>query len=248
MSETFEAPQSRIEAILQNMLGADNEILPPFSRNEVLLIQIAGLLDSIENDKQDKLVSGENIKSINGGSILEAGDLKLEPKWRLIKDVTLTESEEKKYLVFSPTAGSGADTAYIPTEAFQCEKLRVYIYASKSSTVNATISNYVRVADNEGGTNFGDDDTRLFGWTALSNQYDVYSFFDIVTSPYIPTYTEGFAMGRLGTGTVMTKQVSWSATEQNLMQITGIRLELSNANFNWEKGMRFIVFGIDKNN
>lgn len=36
--------QSRIEAILENILGADNEILPPMSRNEVLLIQIMEML------------------------------------------------------------------------------------------------------------------------------------------------------------------------------------------------------------
>lgn len=42
--------QSRIEAILENILGADNEILPPMSRNEVLLIQIMGMLqDDIPN-------------------------------------------------------------------------------------------------------------------------------------------------------------------------------------------------------
>ena len=243
MSETFEAPQSRIEAILQNILGADNTILPPFSRNEVLLIQIAGLLDSLESDKQDKLVSGENIKSINGGSILEAGDLKLEPKWRLIKNVTLTEDDAKKYLVFSPTAGSDADTAYITTEAFQCEKLRVYIYAPTSSTVNAAISNYVNVADNEGGTNFGDDNARLFGWTALSNAYDIYTFFDIITSAFMPTYSEGFGAGRLGTGTTMAKQVSWSNTSQNHTKLTGIKFELSNANYSYEAGMKFIILG-----
>lgn len=33
----FEAPQSRNEAILQNILGADNELLPPESRIETLL-------------------------------------------------------------------------------------------------------------------------------------------------------------------------------------------------------------------
>lgn len=36
MSE-FNTPESRNEAILQNMLGADNELLPPQSRIEVLL-------------------------------------------------------------------------------------------------------------------------------------------------------------------------------------------------------------------
>lgn len=87
MSEVFEAPQSRIEAILQNILGADNEILPPFSRNEVLLIEIAGLISG----KQDKLVSGENIKTVNGHDILGAGDLKLG-KWKLLTHYEQAES------------------------------------------------------------------------------------------------------------------------------------------------------------
>ena len=41
-------PQSRIEAILENILGADNPIVSPQSRNEYLLIQIMEMLDSIE--------------------------------------------------------------------------------------------------------------------------------------------------------------------------------------------------------
>lgn len=36
MSE-FNTPESRNEAILQNILGADNELQPPQSRIEVLL-------------------------------------------------------------------------------------------------------------------------------------------------------------------------------------------------------------------
>lgn len=36
----YGAPQSRIEAILQNMLGANNVLLPPESRNEELLLEI----------------------------------------------------------------------------------------------------------------------------------------------------------------------------------------------------------------
>lgn len=35
--QDFETPQSRNEAILQNILGADNELLPPESRIETLL-------------------------------------------------------------------------------------------------------------------------------------------------------------------------------------------------------------------
>lgn len=37
---------SRNEAILQNILGAHNTILPPFSRIEALLIEIAELIAS----------------------------------------------------------------------------------------------------------------------------------------------------------------------------------------------------------
>lgn len=93
MSETFEAPQSRIEAILQNILGADNTILPPFSRNEVLLIQIAGLIAG----KQDELVSGENIKTVNDESILGGGDMLLQKGWRLIHNETLNQDMTSSY-------------------------------------------------------------------------------------------------------------------------------------------------------
>lgn len=54
-------PQSRIEAILENILGADNEILPPMSRNEVLLIQIMGML---QNDIPNTVITSEQIDAI----------------------------------------------------------------------------------------------------------------------------------------------------------------------------------------
>ena len=44
----FEAPQSRNEAILQNMLGAKNELPEPMSRIEVLLIAVLEKLESLE--------------------------------------------------------------------------------------------------------------------------------------------------------------------------------------------------------
>lgn len=40
MTYDYGEPESRNEAILQNMLGADNEILPPVSRIEKLLIDL----------------------------------------------------------------------------------------------------------------------------------------------------------------------------------------------------------------
>jgi hypothetical protein len=47
MSETFDVPQSRIESLLQNILGAQNELQEPFSRNEKLLLEI---LNEMDND------------------------------------------------------------------------------------------------------------------------------------------------------------------------------------------------------
>lgn len=54
-------PQSRIEAILENILGADNEILPPMSRNEVLLIQI---MDMLQEDIPNTVITSAQIDSI----------------------------------------------------------------------------------------------------------------------------------------------------------------------------------------
>lgn len=48
MTDNFDAPQSRNEAILQNMLGADNELLPPFSRIEVLLLELLDVLNELK--------------------------------------------------------------------------------------------------------------------------------------------------------------------------------------------------------
>ena len=130
MSE-FEAPISRIEAILQNILGADNEILPPFSRNEVLLIQIAGLLSGIKTDvtnKQDSILGGTKWKLIKGVEIAESStatrvDLgegffanpkytrfKIELKLKTSESFTATGIPIRAY--FQISAGSGYSLGY----------------------------------------------------------------------------------------------------------------------------------------
>ena len=43
---TLPTPQSRVEAILENILGANWPLLPPISRGEALLI---GVLEEIKN-------------------------------------------------------------------------------------------------------------------------------------------------------------------------------------------------------
>lgn len=77
----FEAPESRNEAILQNILGANNIILPPFSRIEVLLIELLKELDggggsgvvvdsafstTSENPVQNKVITASLLPAIAG--------------------------------------------------------------------------------------------------------------------------------------------------------------------------------------
>lgn len=50
MATVFEAPESRNEAILQNMLGEDNELLAPQSRIEVLLLALLQKLGGSGNE------------------------------------------------------------------------------------------------------------------------------------------------------------------------------------------------------
>lgn len=59
MSE-FEKPQSRNEAILQNILGADNQLIPPESRIEVLL-QL--LLEELQGGSSEVVVDNELSKT-----------------------------------------------------------------------------------------------------------------------------------------------------------------------------------------
>lgn len=66
----FEAPESRNEAILQNILGADNDLLPPFSRIETLLIALMGELGGGGEDTAFeigyKILNKENIAIVHG--------------------------------------------------------------------------------------------------------------------------------------------------------------------------------------
>lgn len=61
----FESPQSRNEAILQNILGADNSLLPPESRIETLLQQLLATLggggDEAEVEVAYKLINKQNV-------------------------------------------------------------------------------------------------------------------------------------------------------------------------------------------
>lgn len=54
----FDAPQSRNEAILQNMLGAENELGDPMSRIEALLMQLLEVLQKIDGYEEALNASG----------------------------------------------------------------------------------------------------------------------------------------------------------------------------------------------
>lgn len=90
----FETPQSRNEAILQNILGADNELLPPESRIETLL-QL--LLEELEggssevvvdnalsktstNPVQNKVISANLLPAIAGITPNSSGSMELYSK------------------------------------------------------------------------------------------------------------------------------------------------------------------------
>lgn len=69
----FDKPQSRNEAILQNMLGANNELEPPKSRVEALLQEIAGQMpeanpsEGTTTGTLERLKIGDDIYTVEGG-------------------------------------------------------------------------------------------------------------------------------------------------------------------------------------
>lgn len=90
----FETPQSRNEAILQNILGADNELLPPESRIEtllqLLLEELEGgssevvvdnaLSNTSTNPVQNKVVSANLLPAIAGITPNTSGSMELYSK------------------------------------------------------------------------------------------------------------------------------------------------------------------------
>lgn len=126
----FEQPQSRNEAILQNMLGAENELVPPQSRIEALLqaILLQGVPDgAVTTDKladgavtYDKLA--EALKNLIDGKADKEGN------WELIDTITVSDSNIS--LVLKNVDGNG--------NALALKNIAFYIYLPSDGRTSAS--------------------------------------------------------------------------------------------------------------
>lgn len=99
--------------------------------------------------KQDILVSGTNIKTINNGSILGGGNLSLQKAWRKIIDKTLiAEEDDTPYIAFT----KDADNNY-----FSLSQVKICIYSpADDSMTSATQDGYILLGTNTLGVqNYG---------------------------------------------------------------------------------------------
>ena len=60
----FGSPESRNEAILQNMLGAENPLGEPLSRIEALLMQVLEVLQNIEGWSEASVLTGKTLLEV----------------------------------------------------------------------------------------------------------------------------------------------------------------------------------------
>lgn len=60
----FGSPESRNEAILQNMLGAENPLGEPLSRIEALLMQVLQVLQNIEGWSEASVLTGKTLLEV----------------------------------------------------------------------------------------------------------------------------------------------------------------------------------------
>ena len=60
----FRSPESRNEAILQNMLGAENPLGEPLSRIEALLMQVLEVLQNIEGWSEASVLTGKTLLEV----------------------------------------------------------------------------------------------------------------------------------------------------------------------------------------
>lgn len=94
----FEAPQSRNEAILQNMLGADNELLPPESRIEVLLQMLLEALENLDPSGGGSAITESDLNTLtvagwNATTKQQTVQIQLDTSKRNVIDITIGENK-----------------------------------------------------------------------------------------------------------------------------------------------------------
>lgn len=98
MSVTFDAPQSRNEAILQNMLGANNELLPPESRIEVLLQMLLEEWKNLDPSGGGSSITESALLTLavanwDSNTKQQIVSIQLDTSKRNVIDITLGENE-----------------------------------------------------------------------------------------------------------------------------------------------------------
>lgn len=123
MSYEFAEPESRNEAILQNMLGADNELLPPESRIETLLQM---LLEELENIEGGGSISESNLLTLSvagwdASTKQQTVEIALDTSKRNVIDITIGENEAWDsfgvYAIAETSTGITFEANEIPNQA-----------------------------------------------------------------------------------------------------------------------------------
>ncbi len=142
----FEKPQSRNEAILQNMLGAENELVPPQSRIEALLqaILLQGVPDGAVTT--DKLADGAVTYDKLAEALRNLIDGKENKKtWTTL--LTATTTEDAVFQLDDTSAGEDLNSYSeiiaifeLPTATTTYPKYSWYYNGAYGTGVNCTVA------------------------------------------------------------------------------------------------------------
>lgn len=117
MAENFGLPQSRNEAILQNMLGADNELLPPESRIEVLLQLLLEEWKNLDPSGGDSPISLSSLLTLtvagwDSTTKQQTVAIALDTSKRNVVDITIGENEAWDNFGVYPVAETSAGITF----------------------------------------------------------------------------------------------------------------------------------------